>query len=275
MDSAGRNVVSGGRAVVKGLRGLGEVAAPSSLLGGVLAEIGLADAYWVVESPLGPVYVAYNSRGISAVMPMKEGQSFEEVFRARFHRRALPVDRPPMSMARRVDQQLRNGNVRDLDYDLAGLTEFERAVLLKALEIPRGEVRPYGWIAREIGRPGAVRAVGTALANNPVPLLIPCHRVVKSDGRVGNYAFGPDAKRVILANEGVQLEELERLVAEGVRYFGSDTTGIYCFPTCRHARRVTDRHRVTFSSAIAATSAGYRPCRVCRPPLPAGEAPAS
>ena len=84
------------------------------------------------------------------------------------------------------------------------MTEFERAVLLKALEIPRGEVRTYGWIAAEIGRPAAVRAVGSALRKNPVPVLIPCHRVVRSDGHIGQYALGgSDAKRTILAAEGL------------------------------------------------------------------------
>ena len=66
--------------------------------------------------------------------------------------------------------------------------EFERAVLEKALEIPRGEVRPYSWIASEIGRPKAVRAVGSALAHNPVPLVMPCHRVVRADGMIGQYS---------------------------------------------------------------------------------------
>ena len=61
---------------------------------------------------------------------------------------------------------------------------------MKALEIPRGEVRPYGWIAAEIGRPKAVRAVGTALGHNPVPLIVPCHRVVRSDGMIGQYSLG-------------------------------------------------------------------------------------
>ncbi len=92
------------------------------------------------------------------------------------------------------------------------MTEFERAVLLEALEIPRGEVRTYGWIAAQIGHPAAVRAVGTALRKNPVPVLIPCHRVVRSDGHVGEYALGgSDAKRRILAAEGIGSDDIVRL----------------------------------------------------------------
>src|ERR1700692_1181255 len=84
----------------------------------------------------------------------------------------------------------RGFGARRLTYDLRSCTPFEAAVLRKALEIPRGQVRPYNWIAREIGRPKAMRAVGSALANNPVPILIPCHRVVRGDGKIGNYALG-------------------------------------------------------------------------------------
>jgi O-6-methylguanine DNA methyltransferase len=137
---------------------------------------------------------------------------------------------------------------------------------MKALEIPRGEVRPYGWIAAEIGRPKAVRAVGTALGHNPVPLIVPCHRVVRSDGTLGQYSLGgPENKRTILAAEGADPDELEGLARAGVRFVGSDTTHIYCMPTCRDARRVTDRHLVQFSSARVAAAAGYRPCLHCRP----------
>jgi O-6-methylguanine DNA methyltransferase len=130
-------------------------------------------------------------------------------------------------------------------------------------------MRPYAWVAREIGHPKAVRAVGTALGHNPIPLLIPCHRVGKSDGRMGNYAFGAAAKEMILAYEGVDVAGLEHIARRGKRYYGSDTTHIYCYPTCRHARRITDRHRVAFRSDAEAARLGYRPCKVCRPALAA------
>lgn len=260
-----RLAVAKGRRLVRDLRDLGKVAAPPSLLEAVLVRVGLRDAYWALDSAIGRVYVAFNSRGVAAVMRAEDDEAFQRAFLARFHRPVRAVERPPGPLARRVAEGLRGEKVRGLGYDLRGLTEFERAVLLKAMDIPRGEVRPYAWVAREIGHPGAVRAVGTALAGNPVPLLIPCHRVVRSDGRPGDYAFGGEAKKAVLKGEGVEVEQLERLAARGVRYLGSDTTRIYCFPTCRHARRVTDRHRVLFGSGGEAVAAGYRPCRVCRP----------
>ena len=71
--------------------------------------------------------------------------------------------------------------------------------------IESGSVRSYGWIADELENPGAVRAVGTALGHNPIPLLIPCHRVVRSDGSIGSYAFGSDMKHDLLLSEGAIL----------------------------------------------------------------------
>jgi methylated-DNA-[protein]-cysteine S-methyltransferase len=77
----------------------------------------------------------------------------------------------------------------------APLTGFELAVLKATLEIPFGETRSYQWIARRIGKPGAVRAVGSALRKNPWPLIIPCHRVIRSDGSPGLYAGKDDGRK--------------------------------------------------------------------------------
>jgi O-6-methylguanine DNA methyltransferase len=90
---------------------------------------------------------------------------------------------------------------------LEGVGDFQRRVLLETCEIPRGEVRTYAWLAGRLGHPGAARAVGSALARNPMPLVVPCHRVVRSDGSIGDYGCGgPAAKRALLAAEGVELK---------------------------------------------------------------------
>ena len=96
----------------------------------------------------------------------------------------------PAGLARAIERRLAGDRRARIELDLRGSSAFEQAVWLKALEIPRGEVRPYGWVAAEIGRPKAVRAVGTALGHNPVPLIVPCHRVVRSDGTIGQYSLG-------------------------------------------------------------------------------------
>jgi O-6-methylguanine DNA methyltransferase len=254
------------RALVRALRALDDADAPPTLLSGVLRELKLGDAYFPIDTAIGRVYVAHNARGISAVHKAEAGEEFERYFRARFGRGAYPDAEPAIALERELGRALRGEGRTQLHFDLGALTEFERAVLLKALEIPRGEVRPYGWIAREIGRPKAVRAVGSALGHNPVPLLIPCHRVVRSDGQLGDYSMGGTAvKRALLDFEGADVEELEELTGAGVRYVGSDTTHIYCLPACRSARRITPTHRVPFQSAAEAVAAGYRPCKNCRP----------
>ncbi|MBA2381132.1 MAG: methylated-DNA--[protein]-cysteine S-methyltransferase [Chloroflexi bacterium] len=248
-----------------GLAGLREPA-PAGLAHSTLVAVGLADDYAVIESPVGPLRVVWNGRGVSEVSGETDDATFETRFRARTGRVARRRDALPADLARKIERRLAGDRHNRIDLDLRGASEFERAVWMKALEIPRGEVRPYGWIAAEIGRPKAVRAVGTALGHNPVPLIVPCHRVVRSDGMLGQYSLGgPENKRAILTGEGADPDELETLARAGVRFFGSDTTHIYCMPTCRDARRVTERHLMHFPSARAAEAAGYRPCKHCRP----------
>jgi O-6-methylguanine DNA methyltransferase len=240
--------------------------APSTLRPAVLAEVGLADQYARIPSPLGPLVVAWNGLGVSLVDAEPDDAAFEARHRATTGRPAFAADAVPDPLARAIARRLDGDTRVRIDLDLRGHSGFEQDVWRKALEIPRGEVRPYGWVAAEIGRPKAVRAVGTALGHNPVPLIVPCHRVVRTDGTIGQYSLGgPGNKRTILRSEGLDPEALESLAARGVRYIGSDTTNVVCLPTCRHARRITDPHRVPFRSMRAAEDAGYRPCRVCRP----------
>ena len=250
--------------LMRELNGLQNVIAPATLAPHVLLTLGLSDAYWQTATPIGSVFVAYNSRGVSAVHLADDAEAFERYFREHFHRRLDPTNAPDEKLVRAINRRL-DGEKVDIRFDLRGLSDFEQAVLMKALQIPRGEIRPYAWIAREIERPKAVRAVGTALGNNPIPLLIPCHRVVRSDGQLGNYALGPERKRTMLEAEGVDVISAEDIAEHGVRYYGSDTTHIFCYPTCRHARRTMGKHLVTFQSEAQARAAGYRPCKVCRP----------
>ncbi len=242
------------------------VAAPPSLAPATLVALGLADEYATIPTAIGDVHVAWNGHGVSAVDRATDDAAFERRFEATVGRPTRRVIEMPARLRRAIERRLAGDRRATIRLDLRGRTEFERAVLLKALEIPRGEVRPYGWIAAEIGRPRAVRAVGTALAHNPVPLVVPCHRVVRSDGLIGQYSLGgPAVKRQVLSAEGLDPDELERLARAGIRYLGSDTTRIYCLPSCHNARRIRDRHRVPFRSAAASEAAGYRACRECRP----------
>ena len=240
--------------------------APASVATGVLVAVGLADAWATLPSPLGPIAVAWNGRGVSWIDRADEPGAFEERFAARVGRPLVRATSVPPRLAAAVDGRLAGNRRVRIRLDLRGRTPFEVAVWMKALEIPRGEVRPYGWIAAEIGHPKAGRAVGTALAHNPVPLVVPCHRVVRSDGSIGQYSLGgPAVKRRVLAAEGLSAADLEVASRPGNRYLGSATTRIVCMPTCRNARRIAERHRRPFPSMPAALAAGYRACRACRP----------
>ncbi len=245
--------------------------APAGFADAVLERVGLVDEYVKVDGPIGPLFVAYGRRGISLVEradAIGDEGDFEEAFRATFGRPVRRADQAPELIKKVIDARLwgQAGKSVKVPVELDQLPDFERSVLLKVLEIPRGEVRPYAWVAAELGRPLAVRAVGNAVARNPIPFVIPCHRVVRSDGRIGNYgAGGPTAKRAVLESEGVDVDELERLPNRGVRFIGSDTTHVFCYPSCRNARRITSAHRVQLHSSDEARATGFRACKVCRP----------
>jgi O-6-methylguanine DNA methyltransferase len=138
--------------------------------------------------------------------------------------------------------------------DLSALGVFQQRVLAEAQRIPFGEVTSYARLAARVGQPRAARAVGNALATNPVPLIVPCHRVIRGDGTWGRYGLGDPLKTELLG--------LERATPTLV---GCTTTRIVCRRGCRHEQRVGEDRRIVFASVPDAVSVGYRPCRVCRP----------
>ena len=173
------------------------------------------------------------------------------------------LEQPAGAAARRLAERAREEIVEYLrgkraffsvPVDLSEAGAFQRRVLETARQIPFGEARPYAWVAERIGNPHAVRAVGTALGRNPVPLIVPCHRVWRADGGLGGYLFGVALKR--------QLLELERStpVLEGCT-----STRIVCRVGCVQGRHMEPENRVVFASVEDARSVGYRPCKVCRP----------
>src|ERR1700694_2253070 len=250
-------------ALMAELTKLGSLKAPAGFADRILIEVGMADSYARFETVLGSVYVAWNRLGVSAASRSETAAEFEDWFR-RDVGRPLVLAPAPADLAAKIEDEL--SGKRRMRFDLRGLTEFEQDVLRKTYEIPRGEVRPYGWVAREIRRPAAVRAVGTALANNPIPYFIPCHRVVRTDGNIGNYGGGgPEAKRAILTMEGVRVNRLQELARAGVRYQGVRTPKIFCFPTCHTGRHALEKNIVWLPDEASARAAGFRPCKVCRP----------
>lgn len=228
--------------------------APGSLGRAVGLGTGLLTGYRVYESPVGDVAVMFTPEGVQKVRLVAE-----------IGKEAIEAT-PPKAWERLIPRALEAGRPGDLPLDLSDVTPFRRRVLAQAATIPKGEVRSYGWLAAHVDKPGASRAVGSAMATNPVPLIVPCHRVVRSDGHIGAYSLGgPDNKWALLRHEGAEPDSLEALAVEGVRYLGSDTTGIFCVPSCRHARRIQPTHRRRFRSATEAEVNGFRPCQVCQP----------
>lgn len=168
------------------------------------ARDGLLDvAYRVVDSPVGSLLVAAGERGVLRVAFDVQGHD------AALQELAARVSPRVLAGGRRLDPVLREldeyfaGRRRtfDVPVDLRLLTGFRREVVLSLPDVPYGATASYAQVAAATGRPAAVRAVGTACARNPVPLLLPCHRVVRSDGTPGRYAGGDAAKTTLLALE--------------------------------------------------------------------------
>ena len=165
--------------------------------------------YTTVGSDLGTIYVAYSEEGVCAVDVGTSGEAFARAVRRKSQRSVEADPHPPQALRQNLRQFASALDSFRGPVDLSMVGPFERLVLERLRRIPKGHVRTYGDIAREIGYPGAARAVGNACAKNPVPLLVPCHRVVRSDGGVGGYSLrgGAALKRRLLEQEGVDIGE--------------------------------------------------------------------
>lgn len=245
---------------------VGDVATLSNSIKGLLAtpprscRDSLADSYAQVDD----VWVAFSDRGLHLIHRGTQ-EEFQAAHAARYCRTLKPGTLPD-ALRRQVTDALQGEGVRNpvVEWD-DELSSLERDVLNTLTRIPRGEVRTYEWLARQVGRPKAVRAVGSVCARNAVPFVVPCHRIVPSTGGVGHYAFGSAMKREMLRREGVDVDALDTLAKNRVRYIGSRTTKIVCFPTCRYVGTIREENRVPFRAAGDATEKGFRPCLRCQP----------
>jgi methylated-DNA-[protein]-cysteine S-methyltransferase len=236
---------------------------PDGLSEGVALGTGIADGYDYYESPVGEVVVTFNPNGVSSLG--LASNDFETYFAHRFGRKLIRAE-APSAWSGHIPSAIEAGTPGRLPVDLRSVTAFQTRILRIAATIPKGEVRPYGWLAREADRPGAARAVGSTMARNPIPLIIPCHRVVRSDGTIGAYSLGgPHVKWELLTYEGADPVHLEDLAELQVRVQGNASTHIYCHPTCRAIRRSRPDNVVDFKSGRTAQAAGFRACELCRP----------
>ncbi|MDQ6872362.1 MAG: methylated-DNA--[protein]-cysteine S-methyltransferase [Gemmatimonadota bacterium] len=156
-------------------------------------------------SPLGTVLVAASDKGICAVNLRESPEGAGDFLRARFPRAEIDQDDEGLKPA--LDLVLARIAGRKFDdalpLDLQG-TDFQREVWTQLLAIPAGKTRTYLDVAQAINRPKATRAVAQACGANPVAVVVPCHRVVMSDGSIGGYSGLPGVKRALLEAEGVE-----------------------------------------------------------------------
>jgi AraC family transcriptional regulator of adaptative response/methylated-DNA-[protein]-cysteine methyltransferase len=158
--------------------------------------------YTIAQSSIGHVLVAATSRGICSVTIGSDAAALERGLRAEFSNAALARTDGRLSSSVKAIVGSIEGNAPDprLPLDVRA-TAFQTRVWRELQRIPRGLTRSYEQIARRVGQPGAARAVARACAANPVALVIPCHRVVRSDGSPGGYRWGAARKKNLLTNE--------------------------------------------------------------------------
>jgi methylated-DNA-[protein]-cysteine S-methyltransferase len=163
-------------------------------------------AYDRVDSPMGDLLVAATRRGLCRISydaePEQEVERLARTFGVRVLRSSKPID-----VARRELDEYFSGTRRrfDLPLDVELLADFNRRVLRELARVPYGEVVTYGELAARAARPRAARAVGTVMNRNPLPIVLPCHRVIGSNGKLVGYAGGLERKEALLRLEGAIL----------------------------------------------------------------------
>ncbi|HZP22244.1 MAG TPA: bifunctional DNA-binding transcriptional regulator/O6-methylguanine-DNA methyltransferase Ada [Terriglobales bacterium] len=163
---------------------------------------GASITFAIAPTALGRLLVAATQRGLCAVRFGENAAELERDLREEFH--AAELHRDDAAMKRYLDPLLATIRGEDITVDLpldVRATAFQQKVWEKLRQIPRGETRSYGEIARQIGDPKAVRAVARACATNPVAIVVPCHRVVRGDGKESGYRWGLERKKKLLDRE--------------------------------------------------------------------------
>lgn len=180
------------------------------------ATLGVREAFHdTMETPIGPLLAAVSDEGLCAVSWIRDGGR-ELAIRDLEHRGYLAT-RDPVVVAPALAQlrEYFSGTRKhfDLPLDLTGVSAFTRRALTGILDLGYGDVRTYGDVARLIGQPGATQAIGNAMGRNPIPVVVPCHRVIRADGTMGHYTGGADIKKALLALEGVTFERGDEQLA--------------------------------------------------------------
>jgi methylated-DNA-[protein]-cysteine S-methyltransferase len=174
-------------------------------LGDLAAEHGLLDvAVATMDSPVGDLLIAVTPRGLARVaFDIEPRDEVLEEIADRVSPRILESGAATDAWRRELEEYFAHERTRfDLAIDRRLLSAFAREVMAGAARVPFGRTTTYGELAERIGHPRAARAVGTALGSNPIPVVLPCHRVLRAGGKLGGYAGGLDRKTTLLELEG-------------------------------------------------------------------------
>jgi O-6-methylguanine DNA methyltransferase len=221
----------------------------------------------VVKSPLGNLLVAATARGVACNHYLRDGADLAaSIEHLRLYFDLVEDRRAAESIGEEVRLYLAGeaGALRHkVDLALAQ-SPFQKKVLDKLNAVPRGAVISYGGLGAAAGAAKAARAVGNALHNNPVPIYVPCHRVIASNGGIGGYGGGLRRKLKLLRAEGFAIDDRAEKISQAA-VWGHRRSRIYCKPDCPTVSRTDPAQVMFFAGAEAARKAGLRPCKVCLP----------
>jgi methylated-DNA-[protein]-cysteine S-methyltransferase len=225
-----------------------------------LARVG------VIDSPVGRLLVAESARGLLAVQFLDVPGAPDALAGLKEGFDLVEDPRVGERIGREIERYL-GGDMHALDrpVDLSLVrSDFQRRTLMRLRRtIPPGSVITYQGLAAAVGAPSGQRAIGNTMAINPVPLYVPCHRVIRSDGTIGNYGGGVARKIKLLRAEGFSVARDHRLPASSV--MGHLVTHIFCRPQCHAAMRASPARSIIFANSGRARSAGLRACKLCHP----------
>jgi len=220
----------------------------------------------VIDSNLGHLLAAQSTRGLVALrfMDSEDATLLLAALRRRFD--VIEDDAVAVEIGGEIERLMRGDtdavSTRAVDLSLVE-SDFQRRALTRLRRVPAGSVISYQGLAAALGVPSGQRAIGNTVASNPVPIYVPCHRVIRSDGSLGNYGGGPERKLKLLRAEGFGVDPQRRVLPEAV--YGHWRSRIFCRPTCSAVRHAERRQWLIFADPERARRFGMRACKLCHP----------
>ena len=220
----------------------------------------------VVDSSIGPLLAAQSTRGLLALRFMDSDDTTNLVAAIRDRFDLVEDDVVAAEIGGEIERLMQGDidaiNSRMVDLSLVE-SDFQRRALVRLRRVPAGSVISYQGLAAAIGVPSGQRAIGNTVASNPVPIYVPCHRVIRSDGSLGNYGGGVERKLKLLRAEGFSVDLQRRVPPDAV--YGHWVSHIFCRPTCSAVRRAERRQWLIFTNPERAQQFGMRACKLCHP----------